>query len=175
MVNKRSTFCQNRWQRQTALDRARAALRQADDYLTLAIFFLVFLYPFLLDPNLIFSFPAWLWWVKSFAWIGLLAWAGIRLLIGLQFAPVQLTGASVEAMEQATTETDLIPYTAVPVETECMLLPWRSTPRLLEQAVYTQIQKQMWQRRQRPGRKPLFHSSSQRFIPPPSRLLDPSA
>lgn len=175
MVNKRTSFCQNRWQRQAALDHARAAVRRADDYLILAIFFLVFLFPFLLDPTLIFTFSAWLWWVKGFAWIGLLAWAGARLLVGVPLAPAQVTGASVEAMEQATPETELVPFTAVPLELECTLLPWRQTPLLIEQEARTQWLRHWQLRRQRPGRAPLLHFPSQRFIPLPSRRLKPSA
>ncbi len=175
MVNKRFTFCQNRWQRQAALDHARAAVHQADGYLALAVFFLVFLYPFLLDPTLIFTFAAWLWWVKGFAWIGLLAWAGVRLLVGVPLAPAQLTGASVEAMEQATSETELVSFTAVPLELECTLLPWRQTPLLIEQEARTQLLRQWQLRRQRPGRTPLLQFPSQRFIPLPSRRQKPSA
>lgn len=174
MINKRTTFCHNRWQRQAALDRARAALRRADDYLILAIFFIVFLYPFLLDPTLIFTFSAWLWWVKGFAWIGLLAWAGTRLLVGVPLAQTQVTGASVEAMAQATPETELVPFTAVPVEHECTLLPWRQPPLLIKQQTRTQL-RQQWRRQQRAGRTPLLHSPAQRFIPLPSRRQKPSA
>lgn len=35
--------------------------------LFLALFFIMFLYPFLRNPTLIFSFSAWLWRVKGFA------------------------------------------------------------------------------------------------------------
>lgn len=175
MVNKRFTFYQNRWQRQVALDLARAAVYQADGYLALAVFFLVFLYPFLLDPTLIFTFSAWLWWMKGFAWLGLLAWAGVRLLVGVPLAPAQLTGASVEAMTQATPETELVSFTAVPAELECTLPPWRQAPLLVKQETRTQLRQQWRQRQQRPGRTPLVHSPAQRFIPLPSRRQKPSA
>ena len=183
MVNKRQTtstslntsLCPNRRQRRTALDRARAVLIQAEDLLVVAIFFVVFLYPFLLDPTLLFNLSAWLWWVKGFAWIGLLAWAAIRLLVGLPMVPAQLTGASVEAMEQAEPEKELISFTAVPPNIESTLLPWRQSPTLIEQETCTQLQKQWRQLWQRPCRRSLINSPFQRFIPLPSRSLEPSA
>ncbi|MCZ7673827.1 MAG: hypothetical protein M5U34_45260 [Chloroflexi bacterium] len=123
MINKRQTLCPNRRQRRRTIERAQLVLAQAEDLLLVALFFIVFLYPLLLDPTLLFNLPTWLWWVKGFAWIGLLAWAVIRLLVGLPLAPAQITGATVEAMEQAAPEKELVSFTAEPVEIECTLLP----------------------------------------------------
>ena len=183
MVNKRQTtstllstgLCPNRRQRRRTIERAQLVLAQAEDLLLVAIFFVVFLYPLLLDPTLLFNLPAWLWWVKGFAWIGLLAWAIIRLLVGLPLAPAQMTGATVEAMEQAAPEKELVPFTAEPVEIECTLLPWRQTPLLIEQEANTQAQWVWWQRWRRPCRRPLFDSPIRRLIPPPSSSPEPSA
>jgi hypothetical protein len=175
MVNKRQTLCPSRPQRRRTLERAQLGLAQAEDLLLVAIFFIVFLYPLLLDPTLLFNLPTWLWWVKGFAWIGLLAWAVIRLLVGLPLAPAQITGATVEAMEQAAPEKELVSFTAEPVQIECTLPPWRQTPLLIEQATTTQAQWLWWQRWRRPYRRPLFDSPARRLIPPPSGSLEPSA
>lgn len=175
MVNKRHLLCQNRRQRRHAIERAQAVLAQAEDLLLAALVFVVFLYPLLFDPTLLFNLPAWLWWVKGFAWIGLLAWAAIRLLVGLPLAPAQLTGATVEAMEQAAPEKELVPFPVAPAEIECSLLPLRLAPVLIEQEADSQAKcywQQLWRR---PCRWLLFDFPIRRSLPPSSRSPEPSA
>lgn len=175
MVNKRQALCPSRRQRRRTIERAQLVLAQAEDLLLVALFFIVFLYPLLLDPTLLFNLPTWLWWVKGFAWIGLLAWAVIRLLVGLPLAPAQITSATVEAMEQAAPEKELVSFTAEPVEIECTLLPWRQVPLVIEQGANTQAQWLWWQRLRRPCRRPLFDSPTRRRIPPASCSPEPSS
>lgn len=182
MVNKRqspstslsTSLCPGRRQRRRVMERAQLVLAQAENLLLVALFFVVFLYPLLFNPNLLFNLSAWLWWVKGFAWMGLLAWAVIRLLVGLPLAPAQITGATVDAMEQATPEKELVPFAAAPVAIECTLLPWRQTPLLLEQAASTQVRwywRQLWRR---PRRRLLFDPSIRRRVPSPSNSPEPS-
>ncbi|HUM70498.1 MAG TPA: hypothetical protein PLK31_16825 [Chloroflexota bacterium] len=171
-----TSLCPNRRQRRRTIERAQLVLAQAEDLLLVAIFFIVFLYPLLLDPTLLFNLPIWLWWVKGFAWIGLLAWVAIRLLVGLPLAPAQITAATVAAMEQAAPEKELVSFTVAPVEIECTLFPWRQTLLVvIEQEANTQAQWVWRQRWRRPCRRPLFDSPTRRLIPPPSRSPEASA
>jgi hypothetical protein len=174
MVNERQTLCPDRRQRRHTIERAQAVLAQAEDLLLAALVFVVFLYPLLFDPTLLFNLSAWLWWVKGFAWIGLLAWAAIRLLVGLPLAPAQLTGATVEAMEQAAPEKELVSFAAAQAE-ECLLLPWRLPPASIEQAADNQAKcyrQQLWRR---PCRRRLFDFPIRRSLPPSSLSPEPSA
>ena len=173
MINKRQLWCPSRWQRRRVTERVQLFLAQAEDLLLVGLFFVVFLYPLLLQPTLLFDLSAWLWWVKGFAWMGLLAWVVIRLLVGLPLAPAHITGATVDAMEQATPEKELVPFAAAPDEIECPLLPWRQTPLWLKQATLTQVQwywRQLW----RPRRKPLFDPATRRRVPAPTHSAEPT-
>lgn len=175
MINNLQTLCPNRRQRRRTIERAQVVLARAEDLLLVAICFIVFLYPLLLDPTLLFNLSAWLWWIKGFAWIGLLAWAVIRLLVSLPLAPAQITGATVEAMEQAKPEKELVSFTAEPAEIECSLLSWRQVPELIEQKAAMQAKcywQQLWRR---PRRRLLFGSPIRRLLPPASRSPEPSA
>jgi hypothetical protein len=107
--------------------------------------------------------------------MGLLAWAVIRLLVGLPLAPAQITGATVETMEQAAPEKELVSFTAEPVEIECTLFPWRQIPLLIEQEANAQAQWVWQQRWRRPYRRLLFDSPTRRRIPLPARSPEPSA
>lgn len=172
MINKRHAFCPNRWQRRRLLERAQVILAQAEDLLLAAIFVVVFLLPFLINPNLLFDLPAWLWWAKGYAWMGLLAGAVIRLLVGLPLAPAQISGAAVDAMAQVAPEPKPIPWK--PPASQPVLSSWRQPPAQTERETRTRLQTQWRQQRQRPFPCHHTHSPLRPFLPPPSRRPHPS-
>ena len=175
MLIKRQSLCPSRWQRRRTFHNVQAILAQAEDFLTVGIVFVVFLFPLLLNPSFLFDVSAYLWWIKGFAWLGLLAWVGLRLLLWLPLVPAQLTGATVEAMGQTSPEKELVPLPA-PLETECPLLAHRQTPLLAGRQIEAQTRayRRTWQRRRQHRLLPdllvrrLLPSSSHKPITEPS-------
>ncbi|MCL4267268.1 MAG: hypothetical protein KJ069_29085 [Anaerolineae bacterium] len=157
------------------LQQAQVVLSQAEDLLLVALFFIVFLYPLLLDPTLLFNLSTWLWWVKGFAWIGLLAWVTIRLLVGLPLAPAQVSGATVDAMEQTAPEKEPVSFTAVLVEIPCTLFPCWQPPMFLVQEANTQVQSYFHRLWRRPQRQLFLAFPARRLLPLSSHSPEPSA
>lgn len=172
MINKRHIICPSPRQRRRAHQQAQAILAQTDTPLLAATLFIVCLFPFLIHPHLLFDLPAWLWWVKGYAWMGLLAGAAVRLLVGLPLVPAQLTGATVAAMTQAAPEPKPIPWK--PPASQPVLSSWRQPPAQTERETRTRLQTQWRQQRQRPFPCHRTHSPLRPFLPPPSRRPHPS-
>lgn len=110
-------------QRRALLTAAVDLLERAEPGL-LAAFCLLFLYPLLIDRSLLLELPALLWWGRNAAIAALAASLGMNLLAAAAVFPSQVTGATVDAMEQAGPEEGLIAFPARPIESECPLLPW---------------------------------------------------
>ena len=165
-----------RQQRQHALVRVQDILDEAETFLWIAIIFITFFYPLVLNPTLLFDLPAWAWWVKGFAWIGVSAWVVIRLFVALPLAPGQLTGATVDAMEQApSADEGFFPRASTPIEQACTFLFLQQQIDTAERQSVIQVQwywQQLWRR---PRRRLLIASPLQRILPSSSSLLEISA
>jgi hypothetical protein len=98
-----------------------------------------------------------------------LASLALHLLVVLYLAPAQLTGATVDAIEQAAPADDVpVFFPAAPVEIECELLSQPPAP--AEQKASRQAYwRQQWRR---PGRRLLFGLLIRRHLPLPSLLLE---
>lgn len=107
-------------QRRAVLAAAVDLLERAEPGL-LVVFCLLFLYPLLIDRSLLLDLPALLWWGRNAAIAALSAALGINFLAAVAVLPSQITGATVDAMEQAGPEEGLIAFPQRPVER--VLLP----------------------------------------------------
>jgi hypothetical protein len=129
------------------LDRAEPGL--------LAAVCLLFLFPLLIDRSLLLDLPALLWWGQDAAIAALVAFLCMNLLAAAAVLPSQLTGATVDAMEQAAPAEGLIAFPERPVESVCRLLPWVALlqPAIVGRQAAVQA-KQAWQEqvRQAAGR-----------------------
>ena len=163
---------QNRQQRRNNIKQAQAILAQSENLLTAAIFFIVFIFPFLINPSLLFDLTAWLWWVKGHVWLCPLSWAAIRFLVTVPLVPAQMVSATVDAMEQATPPDEpTVSILSEPVEIECISLS--KPPDTAEQKAGRQdYWRQQWRR---PGRRLLFGIPIRRHLPLPSLSFEPAA
>jgi len=165
-----------RQQRRHALAQAQDTLDGAETFLWIAIIFITFFFPLILNPSLLFDLTAWAWWVKGFAWIGVSVWVTVRLLVALPLAPGQLTGATVDAMEQApSADEGFFPRASSPVEQACTFLFLQQQLETAERQSVTQVQRYWQQLWRRPRRRFLYSSPLQRTLPPSSSLLEISA
>ena len=164
-----------RQQRQHALVRAQDILDEAETLLWIAIIFITFFYPLVLNPTLLFDLPAWAWWVKGFAWTGVSVWVVVRLLVALPLAPGQLTGATVEAMEQAPlADEGFFPRVSTPIEQMCAFLFWKQKADNAERQSVIRVQwywQQLWRR---PRHRFLYNAPLQRHLPSSSLLEIPA-
>jgi len=152
----------NLQKRRQDLEDAHSWLATAETLPKLALAFLLFVLPFLVSNTPFSEWTDWLWWIKGWmpVWVGVLAL--LYFSIGLIVAPRQLTGASIEAMAQATDEQELVPIPQ-PVEMPCPfpLQALESDNQEVEAAIVT-----LWQHlRCRITKLPLHHFPSIRFIP----------
>ena len=165
-----------RQQRRHALARAQDSLDEAEIFLWLAIIFITFFFPLILNPSLLFDLSAWAWWVKGFAWIGVSVWVVVRLLVALPLAPSQLTGATVEAMEQSpSSAVEFFPRASTPIEQACTFLFLQKQTDNAERQAMIQVQRYWQQLWRRPRRRFLVASPLQRILPSSSFLLEISA
>ena len=165
-----------RQQRRHALIRAQQFLEESETFLWLAIIFITFFYPLILNPALLFDLPAWAWWIKGFAWIGVAVWVVVRLLVALPLVPSQLTGATVDAMKQApSADEGFFPRVSTLVEQACFFLFWQQEIDSIEQQSMIQVQRYWQQLWRRPRRRYLYCSPLQRHLPSSSSLLEISA
>ena len=165
-----------RQQRQHALVRAQDILDEAETILWIVIIFITFFFPLILNPSLLFDLHAWAWWVKGFAWIGVLAWVVIRLFVALPLAPGQLTGATVDAMEQSpSSAVEFFPRASTPIEQACTFLFLQQQIDTAERQSVIQVQRYWQQLWRRPRRRFLVASPLQRILPSSSSLLEISA
>lgn len=152
----------NLQKRRQDLEDAHSWLATAETLPKLILAFLLFVLPFLVSNTPFSEWTDWLWWVKGWmpVWVGFLAL--LYFSIGLIVTPRQLTGASVEAMAQATDEQELVPAPQ-PVEMPCPFpLPAAENDNQEVRAVTTAL----WQRlRCRISILQLDHFPSLRFIP----------
>jgi len=171
-----SRLSPTREQRRRVLIQAQDTLEGAETVLWIVIFLLSFLYPLILNPSLLFDLPAWGWWVRQFAWVGLLVSVAIRLFIALPLAPGQLTGATVDAMEQApSADEGFFPRVSVLVEQVCTFLFLQQQIDSAERQSVIQIQRYWQQLWRRPRRRFLVTSPLQRILPSSSFLLETAA
>ena len=165
-----------RQQRQHALAQAQDILDEAETILCIAIIFITFFFPLILNPSLLFDLHAWAWWVKGFAWIGVLAWVVIRLFVALPLAPGQLTGATVDAMEQTpSADEGFFPRVFTPVEQVCVFLFLQQQIDSAERQSVIQVQRYWQQLWRRPRRRLQYTFPLQRHLPSSSFLLEISA
>jgi len=168
-----SPTCQ---QRRHALVRTQQALDETATFLWLAIIFFTFFYPLILSPTLVFDFYAWAWWVKGFAWFGVLVWGFVCLLVALPLVPGQLTGATVDAMKQApSADEGFFPRVSTLVEQACFFLFWQQEIDSIEQQSMIQVQRYWQQLWRRPRRRLQYTFPLQRQLPSSSFLLEISA
>lgn len=165
-----------RQQRRRTLIRAQDTLYKAEILLWIVTFFVAFLYPLILNPSLLFDLPSWGWWIKQSASIGLLGWGAIRLFVVLPLAPSQLTGATVDAMEQTpSADEGFFPRVSALVEQVCDCLFLQQQTDRIERQAMIQIQRYWQQLWRRPRRRFLVTSPLQRILPSSSFLLETAA
>jgi hypothetical protein len=159
----------NSRQRREAIEQTHPVLAQSDKLFIAATFFLAILLPLLLNPTLLFDLPAWIWWMKTSVWLSALARLALHLLVVLYLAPAQLTGATVDAIEQATPADDVpVFFPAAPVQIECE--PLSRLPDTAEQKAGRQAYwLQQWRRM---SRKLLFALLVRRQLSLPTCSLE---
>ncbi|MCC6604535.1 MAG: hypothetical protein IT327_15100 [Anaerolineae bacterium] len=159
----RQIFPHNLQKRRQDLEDANSWLAKAETLPKLVLIFLLLVLPFLVDNTPFTEWANLLWWVKGWmpVWVGVLAL--LYFSIGLVTGPRQLTGASIEAIAQASDEQELVPAPQ-PVEMPCPFPPPASESNNQEvRAVTTTLWQQL---RCRITKLQLHHFPSLRFIPP---------
>ncbi len=157
------SFPHNLQKRRQDLEDAHSWIAIAETWPKLVLAFLLLVLPFLVSNT---PFPNWadfLWWVKGWMpiWVGVLTL--LYFSIGLVVAPRQVTGASIEAMAQATDEQVLV-LAPQPVEMPCPFpLPASETDNQEVRAVTTALWQQL---RCRITKLQQHDFPSLRFIPP---------
>lgn len=153
----------NLQKRRQDLEDANSWLATAEILPKLVLAFLLLVLPFLVGNTPFTEWADLLWWVKGWTpvWVGVLAL--LYFSIGLVVAPKQLTGASVEAIAQASDEHELVP-SPQPVEMPCpFTLPASETDIREVKAVTTTLWQQL---RCLITKLQLHHFPSLCFIPP---------
>ncbi len=152
----------NLQKRRQDFEDANSWLATAEILPKLILAFLLLVLPFLVSNTPFSEWTDWLWWVKGWmpVWVGVLAL--LYFSIGLMVAPRQLTGASIEAMAQASDEQELVPAPQ-PVEIPCPFpLPALENNNQEVKAVITTLWQQL---RCRVTKLQLYHCPSLHFIP----------
>lgn len=167
-------FYQNNRQRRDALTRADAAMLPFENGLLGALFFVIFLYPFLQNPELLLNPAAVLWWVQSLAGIGLLMWAAVFLYSGAPLAPSQLTGASVDAMIYTVPNEELVDLSLTTPAVSWQPLPYRQTT-LKSAAAKTVLQQKRWRSERQRRPLPPANAPFRHHLPPSTRSPEPFA
>ncbi|MFZ0544494.1 MAG: hypothetical protein WAM60_03615 [Candidatus Promineifilaceae bacterium] len=161
----------SRKKRREAIEQAQPFLAQSDKMFLIALIFIPALLPLSFDPTLLFNLPAWLWWMKTFAWMIALVRLLLYLLAALSLASSQFPGAAIDAMELVTGVDDVPVFFQTELfEVECV--PLSKPPASAEQkAGRVSYWRQQWQR---PGRRLFYGLLFRRQLPQPS-LLEPAA
>jgi hypothetical protein len=164
--------------RRQAIETGREIQFSAERWAVPGLLFVVFVLPFLANPWLLFQPAAWLWWVRGCAVVS----AGLYLVVYVAahgwHLPAQLTGAAVDAMQQAGPEgAKLIAFPREQLELLCALLPQQLAPRLMaaERQVFARVRQLAQQRWELPPQDCALLYPYRRTLPLPTLVQEPSA
>ena len=107
MAHLRSLY-QDRHQRRHALRAAAAGLADAERIPLTILLFLLLGLPLLLQPTLFTDFAAMQWWARIWAPVWIIVTCVLYAVFYLPRVPAQIVGASVDAMEQADPDVELV-------------------------------------------------------------------
>jgi hypothetical protein len=168
----------DRRMRRQAIQTGREIQFAAERWAVPGLLFIVFVLPFLANPSLLFQPAAWLWWVRGCAVFSAVLCLAVYTTAHGWHLPAQLTGATVDAMQQTGADGDkLIAFPREQPELLCALLPQQLAPRLMAAArqVFArvrQLSQQMWELP--PPAATLFYPY-RRTLPLPALVQEPAA
>jgi hypothetical protein len=102
------SFYQDSRQRRDALRAAAAGLANAERIPLAILLFLLLGLPLLLQPTLFIDLAALQWWARSWAPVWILVTCALYAIFYLPRVPTQIVGASVDAMEQADPDVEIV-------------------------------------------------------------------
>jgi hypothetical protein len=164
--------------RRQAIKTGREIQLSAERWAVPGLLFVVFVLPLLANPSLLFQPAAWLWWVRGCAVFSAVLCLGVYVTAHGWHLPAQVTGATVDAMQQAGPEGEkLVAFPKQQPELLCALLPQQLAPRLMaaERQVFArvrQLRQQMWEL---PPPACTLLYPYRRTFPLPSLVQEPSA
>ena len=130
-----------------------------------ALAFILLVLPFLISPAPFGDLGAFLWWLKGWTPVWVMVTMLLYLPLVLTVAPRQLTGASVEAMAQASAGQEPV-HLPAPMESECILATSLMEANDRRVQVIAKVYRQLLFRRSLPSYQ--LHFPCLRFIPLPS-------